>query len=240
MENSNVEVLHVTKPDKYQLHLHESCVLSLKFAHCGKPAFFFFFLSIFSHFLWTLSKFWQVLGLTNMSLFRFWLLFLNKHAAVTPCNWLVLTYWILVCMHGYKWLLTFQEGGLDIWNGKKKNPPVCKQWRDFPLNHWLLLKLILGKHCAFFKTFFHRQVVCKHWERQPPERLEDTLRGQYIPGNTCSARISVVRAWRVFSQTATVPPLWLLIHVILPGRQSWGSSQGGSEGRQVSVVVRKP
>ncbi|XP_062272673.1 transducin-like enhancer protein 4 isoform X14 [Scomber scombrus] len=36
MENSNVEVLHVTKPDKYQLHLHESCVLSLRFAHCGK------------------------------------------------------------------------------------------------------------------------------------------------------------------------------------------------------------
>nr|XP_014342482.1 PREDICTED: transducin-like enhancer protein 4 isoform X2 [Latimeria chalumnae] len=36
MENSNVEVLHVSKPDKYQLHLHESCVLSLKFAHCGK------------------------------------------------------------------------------------------------------------------------------------------------------------------------------------------------------------
>ncbi|XP_046872551.1 LOW QUALITY PROTEIN: transducin-like enhancer protein 4 [Hypomesus transpacificus] len=36
MENSNVEVLHVTKPDKYQLHLHESCVLSLKLAHCGK------------------------------------------------------------------------------------------------------------------------------------------------------------------------------------------------------------
>ncbi|EDL41527.1 mCG12474, isoform CRA_a, partial [Mus musculus] len=35
MENSNVEVLHVTKPDKYQLHLHESCVLSLKFAHCA-------------------------------------------------------------------------------------------------------------------------------------------------------------------------------------------------------------
>lgn len=39
MENSNVEVLHVTKPDKYQLHLHESCVLSLKFAHCGKYLF---------------------------------------------------------------------------------------------------------------------------------------------------------------------------------------------------------
>uniref|UniRef100_H3DEV0 TLE family member 4, transcriptional corepressor n=1 Tax=Tetraodon nigroviridis TaxID=99883 RepID=H3DEV0_TETNG len=36
MENNNVEVLHVTKPDKYQLHLHESCVLSLRFAHCGK------------------------------------------------------------------------------------------------------------------------------------------------------------------------------------------------------------
>lgn len=36
MENSNVEVLHATKPEKYQLHLHESCVLSLKFAACGK------------------------------------------------------------------------------------------------------------------------------------------------------------------------------------------------------------
>lgn len=36
MESSNVEVLHVNKPDKYQLHLHESCVLSLKFACCGK------------------------------------------------------------------------------------------------------------------------------------------------------------------------------------------------------------
>lgn len=36
MENSNVEVLHASKPDKYQLHLHESCVLSLKFAACGK------------------------------------------------------------------------------------------------------------------------------------------------------------------------------------------------------------
>ncbi|KAF4531556.1 hypothetical protein B566_EDAN013559 [Ephemera danica] len=36
MENSNVEVLHCNKPDKYQLHLHESCVLSLKFAACGK------------------------------------------------------------------------------------------------------------------------------------------------------------------------------------------------------------
>ncbi|XP_043276847.1 protein groucho isoform X2 [Venturia canescens] len=36
MENSNVEVLHATKTDKYQLHLHESCVLSLKFASCGK------------------------------------------------------------------------------------------------------------------------------------------------------------------------------------------------------------
>ncbi|XP_056368546.1 transducin-like enhancer protein 2 isoform X3 [Oenanthe melanoleuca] len=36
MESSNVEILHVTKPDKYQLHLHESCVLSLKFASCGR------------------------------------------------------------------------------------------------------------------------------------------------------------------------------------------------------------
>ncbi|XP_054287081.1 protein groucho isoform X1 [Macrosteles quadrilineatus] len=36
MENSNVEVLHAHKPDKYQLHLHESCVLSLRFAACGK------------------------------------------------------------------------------------------------------------------------------------------------------------------------------------------------------------
>jgi len=29
-------VLHALKPDKYQLHLHESCVLSLRFATCGK------------------------------------------------------------------------------------------------------------------------------------------------------------------------------------------------------------
>ncbi|XP_055609316.1 protein groucho isoform X3 [Uranotaenia lowii] len=36
MENSHVEVLHATKQDKYQLHLHESCVLSLRFATCGK------------------------------------------------------------------------------------------------------------------------------------------------------------------------------------------------------------
>lgn len=36
MESSNVEVLHCTKPDKYQLHLHESCVLSLKYAYSGK------------------------------------------------------------------------------------------------------------------------------------------------------------------------------------------------------------
>ena len=36
MESSNVEVLNVNKPEKYQLHLHESCVLSLKFASCGK------------------------------------------------------------------------------------------------------------------------------------------------------------------------------------------------------------
>ncbi|VTJ90842.1 Hypothetical predicted protein [Marmota monax] len=36
MESSGVEVLHVRKPEKYQLHLHESCVLSLKFASCGR------------------------------------------------------------------------------------------------------------------------------------------------------------------------------------------------------------
>ncbi|CAG0907649.1 unnamed protein product [Darwinula stevensoni] len=37
MESSNVEVLHTSKADnKYQLHLHDSCVLSLKFAQCGK------------------------------------------------------------------------------------------------------------------------------------------------------------------------------------------------------------
>ncbi|XP_016833059.1 transducin-like enhancer protein 2 isoform X10 [Cricetulus griseus] len=36
MESSHVEVLHVGKPEKYQLRLHESCVLSLKFASCGR------------------------------------------------------------------------------------------------------------------------------------------------------------------------------------------------------------
>jgi len=36
MESSNVEVLSTTKADKYQLHLHESCVLSLRFANSGK------------------------------------------------------------------------------------------------------------------------------------------------------------------------------------------------------------
>ena len=36
MESSNVEVLHVSGPEKFQLCLHESCVLSLKFAHSGK------------------------------------------------------------------------------------------------------------------------------------------------------------------------------------------------------------
>lgn len=57
MESSNVEVLHVTKPDKYQLHLHESCVLSLQFAYCGEQSVVFiwvfsfhsFFLSILAH-----------------------------------------------------------------------------------------------------------------------------------------------------------------------------------------------
>ncbi|XP_069504323.1 transducin-like enhancer protein 2 isoform X3 [Ambystoma mexicanum] len=36
LESSNMEILHINKPDKYQLHLHESCVLSLKFSSCGK------------------------------------------------------------------------------------------------------------------------------------------------------------------------------------------------------------
>ena len=37
MESSYVEVLHETKPDKYQLHLHDSCVLSLKVSYnCSK------------------------------------------------------------------------------------------------------------------------------------------------------------------------------------------------------------
>eukprot|EP00118_Oscarella_pearsei_P014405 m.123189 g.123189 ORF g.123189 m.123189 type:complete len:739 (+) comp37815_c0_seq2:189-2405(+) len=36
MENSYVEVLHTGKREKYQLHLHESCVLSLKYANSGK------------------------------------------------------------------------------------------------------------------------------------------------------------------------------------------------------------
>jgi len=38
MEQSLIDILNVssTKPDKYRLTLHESCVLSLKFAHSGK------------------------------------------------------------------------------------------------------------------------------------------------------------------------------------------------------------
>ncbi|KZC10187.1 Protein groucho, partial [Dufourea novaeangliae] len=36
MENSKVEVLHASKSDKYSLLVHESCVLSLRFASCGK------------------------------------------------------------------------------------------------------------------------------------------------------------------------------------------------------------
>lgn len=36
MEGSNVEVLHTIKPEKYELHLHESCVLSLRYATSGK------------------------------------------------------------------------------------------------------------------------------------------------------------------------------------------------------------
>uniref|UniRef100_A0A3P8YMP9 Groucho/TLE N-terminal Q-rich domain-containing protein n=1 Tax=Esox lucius TaxID=8010 RepID=A0A3P8YMP9_ESOLU len=48
MESSNVEVLHVSKPDKYQLHLHESCVLSLKFLsmYCTL-IFYYIFLKTF-------------------------------------------------------------------------------------------------------------------------------------------------------------------------------------------------
>ncbi|EDV26271.1 uncharacterized protein TRIADDRAFT_49955 [Trichoplax adhaerens] len=36
MESNHVEVIQMNNSEKYQLHLHESCVLSLKFAHCGK------------------------------------------------------------------------------------------------------------------------------------------------------------------------------------------------------------
>ena len=36
LKNNHVEVLHSNKPEKYQLHLHKSSVLSLKFANCGK------------------------------------------------------------------------------------------------------------------------------------------------------------------------------------------------------------
>ena len=36
MESSHVEVLHTNGLEKYQLHLHDSCVLSLKFSHTGK------------------------------------------------------------------------------------------------------------------------------------------------------------------------------------------------------------
>ena len=36
MASSNVDVLLINESEKYQLHLHDSCVLSLKFAHNGK------------------------------------------------------------------------------------------------------------------------------------------------------------------------------------------------------------
>ncbi len=38
MEQSLIDILNVSsaKPDKYRLTWHESCVLSLKFAHSGK------------------------------------------------------------------------------------------------------------------------------------------------------------------------------------------------------------
>ncbi|CAJ0954979.1 unnamed protein product, partial [Mesorhabditis belari] len=35
MESTIVEVVSPTQPEKYQLHMHESCVLSLKYAHSG-------------------------------------------------------------------------------------------------------------------------------------------------------------------------------------------------------------
>ncbi|CAF0883402.1 unnamed protein product [Didymodactylos carnosus] len=36
MESNLIDILNVSKPDKYRLTLHESCVLSLKFARSGK------------------------------------------------------------------------------------------------------------------------------------------------------------------------------------------------------------
>ncbi|KAL4608103.1 protein groucho-1-like [Arapaima gigas] len=36
MENSWIDVTHLSDPDKYRVHLHESCVLSLKFSNDGK------------------------------------------------------------------------------------------------------------------------------------------------------------------------------------------------------------
>jgi len=36
LENSDVQMLHTSKPDKYELHLHDKSVLSLKFAPSGK------------------------------------------------------------------------------------------------------------------------------------------------------------------------------------------------------------
>uniref|UniRef100_A0A1I8FBR2 WD_REPEATS_REGION domain-containing protein n=1 Tax=Macrostomum lignano TaxID=282301 RepID=A0A1I8FBR2_9PLAT len=40
MESSTVEVLNVNKPEKYQLHLHDSCVLSLKFRRLRQVVLF--------------------------------------------------------------------------------------------------------------------------------------------------------------------------------------------------------
>lgn len=36
MESSHVELFNVNKPEKYQLHQHESSVLSLKFSSQGQ------------------------------------------------------------------------------------------------------------------------------------------------------------------------------------------------------------
>lgn len=68
MESSNVEVLHVNKPDKYQLHLHESCVLSLKFAYCGE------------------FSYKSVKGLNEGILFKICLEIVSWGGGATPCS----------------------------------------------------------------------------------------------------------------------------------------------------------
>lgn len=53
---------------------------------------------------------------------------------------------------------------------------------------WCSIKHILvsdkvTQTLPFSKPFTCRQMVCKHWKGQPSECLENTLWGQYIPGN---------------------------------------------------------